>query len=170
MPRPTTKEELLTAMQKEHKALVEMLDSLPPEQLAMTSQTIEEWAIKDILAHVTAWEQMVLGWYAAGLRDEVPAMPADGFKWNQIPVLNQQIYEAHRLDPTDNVLAAFRASYQQILERIQAISDEEMFTPERYRWTRKNAMGTYFVSATSSHYHWARKEIWKCVKRDVALA
>ena len=33
---------------------------------------------------------------------------------------------------------------------------------KRYKWTGNNAMGAYFVSATSSHYHWATKHL----KRD----
>lgn len=107
---------------------------------------------------------MCLGWYRAGLRDEVPSLPAEGFNWREIPALNKQIYQQHRTRPLDEVLPAFHDSYAQMLETIQQISEEEMFTPERYAWTRKNAMGTYFVSATSSHCAWARKEIRKCLK------
>ena len=170
MPRPKTKDDLLAAMQKEHDLLGQLIDSLSPEQLATTSENIETWTVKDILAHITAWEQMCLSWYQAGLRDEVPPMPAEGFNWRQIPDLNQQVYKKHRLDSIDDVLESFQVSYREILEVIQGISEEEMFTPQRYRWTRKNAMGTYFVSATSSHYNWARKEIKQYLKRETTLA
>ncbi len=44
------------------------------------------------------------------------------------------------------------------------MSNEELFTAGRYAWTKKNTLGTYMVSATSSDYLWARKEIRKGFK------
>lgn len=167
MPRPISKEQLLTAMQKEHGKLIQLLATLSPETLNQSSEDIENWAIKDVLTHVTAWEQMVLSWYQAGLQGEVPELPAPGFNWRQIPALNQQIYEQHQMEPYDLVRQEFDASYEEMLDTVTAISNEDLFTPERFAWTNKNTMGTYFVSATSSHYVWAQKEIRKCLKRDV---
>lgn len=74
------------------------------------------------------------------------------------------IYEKHRDRPLAEVLEQSRASHQEILGVVQELSDEELFTAGRYAWTKKNTMGTYFVSATSSHYLWARKEIRKGLK------
>jgi hypothetical protein len=45
---------------------------------------VGEWSAKDVLAHLTEWEQMVLGWYHAGLAGETPALPAPGFKWSEL--------------------------------------------------------------------------------------
>ncbi|MEZ4667590.1 MAG: ClbS/DfsB family four-helix bundle protein [Anaerolineae bacterium] len=168
MARPKTKTDLLAAMQQEHDALEQLIESIPQGQLANVSETIEQWTVKDILAHVTEWEQMCLGWYQVGLRDEVPPMPAEGFKWNQIPALNQQIYERYRLQPIEDILESFNDSYKQMHKTVKEISEEEMFTPQVYKWTRKNAMGTYFVSATSSHYGWAQKEIKKRLKSQTS--
>ena len=163
MPRPKTKAELLTAMQREHEALEQLCQSLTPEQMTKTS-TITGYAIKDVLAHIYEWEQMCLGWYEAGLRGENPHLPAPGFNWAQTPALNQQIYEKHCHRSLDEVQKLFQNSYQQMLQTIQGISEEELFTPGRYAWINKNAMGAYFVSATSSHYDWAKKEVRKCLK------
>ena len=164
MPRPISKEQLLSAMQKEHDKLTHLLTSLPPETLNQSSEDIENWAVKDVLAHVTAWEQMVLSWYQAGLRGEIPELPAPGFNWRQIPALNQQIYEQHQMESYELVRQKFDASYEEILSTVNTLSSENLFTPELFAWTNKNTMGTYFVSATSSHYVWAQKEIRNCLK------
>ena len=164
MPRPTTKEQLLAQMHKEHEALVKYIDTLTPEQMAYT-HPVTKWAVKDALAHLTEWEQMCLGWYKAGLRGQSPPLPAQGFNWAQLPTLNQQIYEKHRDRPLVQVLKQFRASYRQMLKTVEALSEQDLFTPGRYAWTKKNTLGAYFVSATSSHYHWALKEARKCVKK-----
>ncbi len=163
MPRPTTKDQLLTQMQTEHKALEAFLATLTPEQLTRTHPVLER-SIKDVLMHLYAWEQLCLGWYRAGRAGHNPPLPAEGFKWNQIPALNEYLYEQHRDRPLAEVMDCFMTSYRQIRETVEAISEEELFTPGRYAWTNKNAMATYFISATSSHYNWARKEVKKCLK------
>ena len=61
MPRPKTKDQLLTAMRAEHDGLEQALTALTPEQLTTTSP-ITQWAIKDVLAHIFEWEQMCLSW------------------------------------------------------------------------------------------------------------
>lgn len=160
MPRPTSKTDLLQAIEKERSALEALLESLTSEQM-IAPGLMGEWAAKDIIAHLIEWEQMVLGWHAAGLRGETPELPAPGFKWNQTPALNQYIYEKHRDRPLDDVLAQFQTSHAEILGVIRGLSNDELFTASRFAWTQKNTLGTYFVSATSSHYLWARKEIRK---------
>jgi hypothetical protein len=160
MPRPTSKTDLLQAIEKERGALEAQLEILIPEQMTVPG-IVGEWSVKDVLAHLIEWEQMVLGWHAAGLRGETPELPAPGFKWNQTPALNQHIYEKHRDRHLDDVLAQFQASHKEILGVIQNLSNDELFTAGRFAWTKKNTLGTYFVSATSSHYLWARKEIRK---------
>lgn len=160
MPRPTNKIALLAAIDKERGALEALLETLTPEQM-VAPDVVGAWSVKDVLAHLVEWEQMALGWYRAGLRGEIPAMPAPGYKWNQTPQLNQMIYEKHRDRPLDEVLADFQRSHAEIVEVIKGLSDETLFTPGKVAWTRKNTMGTYFVSATSSHYLWARNHIRK---------
>jgi uncharacterized protein (TIGR03083 family) len=163
MPRPTSKADLLAAIDKERGALEALLETLTPEQMAAPG-IVGDWSAKDVLAHLIEWEQMVLSWHRAGLQGETPEMPAPGLKWNQTPELNQMIYEKHKTRPLDDVMAQFASSHQEILSVIQELSNEDLFTAGRYAWTKKNTAGTYLISATSSHYLWARKEIRKGLK------
>jgi hypothetical protein len=86
-------------------------------------------------------------------------------QWNQTPALNQHIYEKHRQRPLEDILAEFQSSHAEILGVIEGLSNEDLFTAGRFAWTQKNTLGAYFVSATSSHYLWARKEIRKGLKK-----
>jgi hypothetical protein len=101
---------------------------------------VGEWSVKDVLAHLIEWEQMVLGWHKAGLRDEIFELPAPGFKWNQTLALNQQIYEKHRDRPLEEVLEQFTTSYQEILKVIQGLSNDDflqlgdMLGPRKLPW------------------------------------
>ncbi len=160
MPRPTSKKDLLAAIEKERGALDQYLETLTPMQMEEPN-IVGAWSVKDVLAHLFEWMQMCMDWHKTGLRNEIPVLPAPGFKWNQTPQLNQHIYEKYQDMPLEEVLGKFEASSQEILEIIQALSNKELFTAGHFAWTKKNTLGTYFVSATSSHYLWATKEIRK---------
>ncbi len=160
MPRPHTKALLLSECQEEHDALEEFLDTLTPEQMTQPG-IVGEWSVKDVLAHLYEWEQMVLGWLGTSQRGEMPHVPAEGYKWNQLPALNEEIYKKYRQLRLDEILDMFKESYQQIVETIEGIPEETLFTPGLYPWMNKNTLAAYFTSCTGSHYRWARKEIRK---------
>jgi uncharacterized protein (TIGR03083 family) len=164
VPRPTSKDELLAAMVRERAKLDGVLDPLTPAQMVAPG-VVGEWSVKDMLAHLAEWEGMALGWYRAGLRGEAPEVPAPGYKWNETPRLNRAIFEKHRERPLDEVVAWFRSSREEMRGVIESLTDEQLFTPGRYAWTRKNTLGTYFVSATSSHDLWARTRIARWRRR-----
>jgi uncharacterized protein (TIGR03083 family) len=163
MPRPTTRNALLEAIEIERNALQQLLAELSPDQMVEPG-TVGEWSVKDVLAHLLEWEQMVLRWHSAGLRGKVPVTPAEGFNWAQLPQLNQQIFEKHHDRPLDEIQKEFSSSYKKMLKTIQGLSDEDLFTRGRYAWTKNNTLGAYFISSTSSHYHWARTNIRKGLK------
>jgi uncharacterized protein (TIGR03083 family) len=163
MPRPQSKPQLLSESQKEREALESFLSTLTPEQMTQPGM-LGEWSVKDVLAHLYEWEQMVLGWLAASQRGETPHVPAEGYKWSQLPALNEQIRAKHSGRSLDEILTLFRDSYSQVMQNIESLSEETLFAPGLYPWMNKNTLGAYFVSGTSSHYRWARKEMKKGLK------
>ena len=164
MPNPTTKGALLASIRTEWGALEEFLATLTPQQMDVPG-VIAEWSVKDVLAHLAEWEQLLLVWYQAGLRGEIPPLPAPGYSWAQMDDLNQKIYEKYCERSLEDVLAYFRASHLQVLEAVQAMTDDELFTPGRYAWTKQNALAAYVVPCTSEHYDWARQEMLKGLKK-----
>lgn len=163
MPRPTTKKQLLETIEAEQKALDQLLAGLLPAQMNEPG-VVGEWSVKDVLAHLLEWQQMVLRWYSAGLQGKALAIPAEGMNWAQLPQLNQQIYEKHCHRPLADIQKEFKASHKKCLSTIQSLSEEDLFTRGRYAWTKSSTLGAYFISSTSSHYLWARKNIKKGLK------
>jgi hypothetical protein len=150
-------------MQQEHEALEQYLETLSSDQKTQPG-VVGHWSAKDVLAHLLAWEQMCLGWYRAGKEGQTPHTPAKGFTWKETPELNQLIYEQYRDQSLEDVLKLFRASYQEMLNAVEAMSEEELFTPRYYRWTNTTTLASYVTSSTCSHYSWARKEIHRGIK------
>lgn len=164
MPKPTTKIQIIETAQKERAALEEFLATLTPEQMTKPN-VIGEWAVKDVLSHLVEWEGMVMKWYAEGLRGKIPAVPSEEYNWGQLPQLNHAIFLKHRDKPLAEVMKTFKASYKKIMKVIEDIPEKELFTRKIYKWTNNNPLAAYFVSATGSHYRWARTTIRKAIKK-----
>lgn len=160
MPKATTKTQLIEDAEKERAALEKLLATLTPEQMTQ-AKAAGEWSTKDVLAHLVEWEEMVMKWYAAGVKGKTPAVPSEEFNWGQLPQLNHAIYLKHRDKPLEQVLKEFKASYKKIMKVIDSIPEKELFTRGQYAWTRNNALAAYFNSATTAHYRWAKGEIRK---------
>ena len=163
MPRPTSKIELIATARTCHAALDAFLAAQPQRVLTRPNPDTG-WSIKDILAHLTAWEQMCLGWWRAGLRGEKPNLPAEGYKWSQLPALNAAIWKANHRRRYADVLLDYRASFDEIMATIDGLTNTQLFSREQVDWTGTNTLGAYFVSATSSHYDWALKLARRWVK------
>jgi hypothetical protein len=160
MSKPINKNEIIEAAQTERAALEKLLATLTPEQMTQ-SAAADDWSAKDVLAHLIEWEQMVMKWYETGAKGKVPAVPSEEYNWGQLPQLNQAIYLRHRDRSLADIEKDFKSSYKKIMKTIEAIPEKELFTRGQYAWTRNNLLSAYFVSATSSHYRWARTVIRK---------
>ena len=73
-----------------------------------------------MLSHLIEWEQMVILWVKSGMEGKIIPVPAEGFKWSQLPALNEKIFQEHREEPLDTVRTKFRESYQQTLARLKS--------------------------------------------------
>jgi hypothetical protein len=151
---------LVEVSEKEYAALEKLILTLGVEQMTRVSAP-GEWAIKDVLAHLYEWQQMFFRWYEAGLRSEKPAVPAEGYKWSELPALNLHIYEAYRDLSLKQILEMFRFSHHRTMDLIAALSEADLFTPGRWPWMNQNTLTAYINANTGSHYRWAREEIRK---------
>jgi len=156
---------ILQSIQTERRRLESNLASLSNEEMTEPG-VIGDWSVKDILAHLVDWEQRFLGWYQAGLHGEVPETPAPGLTWNDLDKLNQMIFDKHKDQPINEVKADFQTSYQQILQTVREIPEEEIFPVGRFAWTEKSNLAAYILANTANHYHyrWAKTGIRKWLR------
>mgnify|MGYP001814233253 FL=1 len=158
MPRPTTRAELLDQADREFERLFEVVDGVSAARLE-TPGACETWSVKDLLAHLDAWHRLFIGWEASGASGGTPDMPASGYSWKETPALNEHLHGLAAADAWDDVVAKLRESHDQVVDLIASYSDEDLFTKRRFAWTGSTSVGSYAVSATSSHYTWAAKLI-----------
>ena len=158
MPKPTTKSQLIEAAQKEYDALEKLIAPLTVDQMTHPPAA-GEWSIKDVLAHLYEWQQMFFRWYEAGLRGEMPAVPAEGYKWSQLPALNQHIYETYRDLPLDKALRLLCQSHAKTMSLLESLPEADLFQRGKYPWMNQNSLAAFINANAGAHYRWARAEI-----------
>lgn len=165
MGKRLPKAALLKEIGVERSRLDALIERLTPRQMTQAGVTLAGWSVKDILGHLIGWQQMFLGWYAAGMRGETPAMPAPGLTWRDIRKLNERIYRQHHRRSLPAVLADYNAFHQEMLDLIEEVADRDFVTVGRFAWAGPTwTLSDYLRANTASHYRWACKHIRKWLK------
>jgi hypothetical protein len=110
------------------------------------------WSVKDIVAHVTDWEERMVCWLGQAARGETPVMPEPGMTWEDLDRLNEQIYLASRDRPVAQVLDEFDRLDTHVIASVQAVSEEDLLTPGRFDWMRGEALWHLVAANTYWHY------------------
>ncbi|SHJ31372.1 ClbS/DfsB family four-helix bundle protein [Aquimarina spongiae] len=165
MPRPKTKEELITLSNDNYKKLLAYIRSMTPDELHTEfPKGYLNRNVRDVLAHLHHWHLMMLEWYKVGMTGKKPDMPAKGYTWKMTPDLNREIWKKYQNEDLEMVMTMFEKSFAALQKVIHTHTEEELFEKRKYKWTGTTSLASYLISATSSHYDWAYKLIKKCKK------
>jgi hypothetical protein len=165
MSRPKNKIELLDLSKKNFESLLGFIENLSQDdQNKEFPLGTMNRNIRDVLMHLHHWHLMMLEWYTIGMNGIKPEMPAKGYTWKTTPKLNKWIWEKYQTTTLEDSMVNIKSSYHKIRDLIESHTDEELFEKKRYKWTGTSSLGSYLVSATSSHYDWAIKLIKKAKK------
>ncbi len=167
MPRARTKDELIDFSTKNVENLLGFIDQLPEEcKEKKYDLNGRDETIADVLCHLHEWHLMMERWYTEGMAGKKPAMPREGYTWKTIPEMNREIWKQYQGTSLKDAVTLLKKSHKKMMTLIEKHSDEELFTAKKYPWTGTSSLGSYFVSATSSHYDWALKTI-KIIKKMI---
>lgn len=162
----TTKTDLIAAIERTRGELDDALAGLSPDAMRQPG-VCGEWSIKDVLAHITGWEQHMLRWYRAGQRGEEIEWPVPGFFTDEeVQRINQMMYEQNRDRSLDAVRADFEASYADVRAAVEAMREDEIFSAGRYAWTGEHPLLAYILANTEGHYteHAAQIRAWRAAQ------
>lgn len=162
MEKPQNKAELITQIAHSRSELVELLDGIT-EIDKCQAKTCGEWSIKDVMAHITFWEQSVMRWYRNGLISADENSPAPGFGWDQVDQLNQSVYEEHQADPLKAVQVAFDRSFAEVSIFINSLGETGLFEEHQYAWLGDFVLIDLVLNNTVDHYREHHQSIraWK---------
>ncbi|MEP7200045.1 MAG: maleylpyruvate isomerase N-terminal domain-containing protein, partial [Chloroflexota bacterium] len=90
------------------------------------------WSLKDIVAHVTAYEQWLVTWLAAAARGLLT--PPSVLNDSDIDRRNGVVYEQNKDRPLPDVLADAERVFQQLVAAVQALPDGDLVNEKRTAW------------------------------------
>lgn len=142
---------LLDLIRMEHAFLRRALAGLAPNELALPG-VVGEWSVKDILAHITTWEQRFLKALVVVERGEVPNWPEAGYTWDDLDALNERDFRANQDRPLAEVWADFEHSFAELVDKTASMSDAALLTPGYYGWTGEHALWRFLDANAGEHY------------------
>jgi hypothetical protein len=164
------KEFLLLNSDKNFQSLLEVIESIPTRKRCLSVETQErDKNFRDVLVHLYEWHAMLERWYKEGMDGDIPIMPAPGYKWRAINLLNMQIWENYQDVTLTHAMKKLKLSHERVMELIKLHTNEEIITKKYYKWTKTSNLYSYFAANTYDHYIWAIKKceaIAKSIKNE----
>ena len=156
---PTSKEELLARMREGREDWDAVLARVPAA--AMTRLTLSEgWSVKDLVAHVMAYER----WTAAQIRGAATGQPPTNlqqFGTADVPgdidemsldERNAAIWALYRDRPTAEVLDLARQAFDDLVGAIEGLPEETVTAPGAQGWTGGVALVAIVPKQSYEHY------------------
>jgi hypothetical protein len=165
MEETMTKSELLALVRAERKSLDAELANLDGD--LMTKPGVEGcWSIKDLIAHISVWEQRMIVWLKQTLRGDVPEQLPAGMTWDDLDRWNDQTYLEHRDRPLDEILAESSRSYRQAVRAVETMPEKALIEPDYYVWRGGKPLWEMVAANTFWHYREHRATIRAWLGRD----
>jgi hypothetical protein len=144
-----SKAQLLAELNNENANWQALLDDIGEANMTQP-EVAGGWSIKDIVAHITGWRRRTVARFQAALNHE-PDFP---LPWpselQEVDEINAWIYQSNRDRPLAEVLRDSREVFQQLVDTIDAFSDEELQDPRHFEWLEGEPLSGKFVFA---HFH-----------------
>ena len=167
MARAKDKIELINSANEKYLSLIKLLDIEDAILLSDFNFTITgseaHWKrdknIRDVLFHLYRWHQLLLDWLIANINGEEKSFLPSGYNWKNYSKMNEEFFAQGQEFNFDEVNAMLAESHNDVINVICRFSDNELFNKNVFSFTGTTTLGSYCISATSSHYDWAMKKI-----------
>jgi len=120
--------------------------------------------LRDVLVHLYEWHQLLLHWIQNNKEGVAVNFLPEPYNWKSYPQMNVEFWKKHQNTSLTEAKTNLKESHSKVMMLIDSFSDEELFTKKHFSWTGTTNLGSYCISATSSHYDWATKKIKKHIK------
>ena len=170
MSRPTTKLDLIMAAEEIYKKLNSLISNLTEDELSTPFDFTKDdkkkeahWRrdknLRDVLIHLYEWHQLILNWVNANQNGEPKPFIPSPYNWKTYGEMNMEFWEKHQKTSLLESKEMLNKSHEAVMSLVASLTNEELFSKHVFKWVGGSTLGSYFVSATSSHYDWAMKKL-----------
>ena len=170
MVRPQTKEDLMIAAKENFEKLNTLISKMSDKELTTPFDFSKDekkkeahWKrdinLRDVLIHLYEWHQLILNWVESNQKGEEKPFIPQPYNWRTYGDMNVEFWKKHQNTSLEDATKALQKSHKEVLKLAENFTNEELFSKKVYNWVGGSTLGSYFVSATSSHYDWAIKKL-----------
>ena len=170
MVRPQTKENLMIAAKENFEKLNTLISKMSDKELTTPFDFSKDekkkeahWKrdknLRDVLIHLYEWHQLILNWVESNQKGEEKPFIPQPYNWRTYGDMNVEFWKKHQNTSFEDATRILEKSHKDVLELAEKFTNEELFSKKVYKWVGGSTLGSYFVSATSSHYDWAIKKL-----------
>ncbi|KPU42923.1 hypothetical protein OXPF_36920 [Oxobacter pfennigii] len=175
MSRPATKPDLIKTAKEQFEKLEQLIDTMTDHEQNASfnfgngfNKKESHWDrdknLRDVLVHLYEWHQLLLNWVKANQGGKPKPFLPEPYNWKTYSQMNVGFWNKHQATPYAQSQKMVKESHTAVMAMIESFSNEELFTKNHFSWTGTSTLGSYCVSATSSHYDWAMKKVKKHIK------
>lgn len=126
-----SKTELMERVQTSWTNWKALLASAPMEWY-LESGVEEDWSLKDIVAHVAGWENLMAEWLEAVMRDETPVgWPRTN---EAVDGINARLYAEYQAKPLADVMVMAANAHKRAVAAVTAVPESNLFDADKYDW------------------------------------
>lgn len=114
------------------------------------------WSVKDVIAHLKAWQELSMMRLEAGQYGEEPVRPnwpeeLDLVTESNVDETNAWIYAMHHGLPWSSVYPVWRYGYLRFLALGEAIPEDVLLKKKRYDWIEGYSLGDSLINSAEHH-------------------
>jgi hypothetical protein len=149
MTLATTKAAFLDEIRASHAPLAAAIQTLGGDAWLEPLADMDDWARQDALAHVGWWSDHSVRVITALRAGEVPYERTPDF---DIDAQNRTILEEFRDRDAASARAYEAAAFERLLAAVEAASDEDLFTANRFAWLGDETLAAAIEWDSTKHY------------------
>lgn len=148
--QPENKAALLAVIQETRSHLDSLIQGLSENRKVLPGVSAE-WSIKDIMAHISAWERLAQDRIHAALTGETfkfPVIEGDNF----VDEFNSGVYERSKNAPLVEVEDEYHACHLDFIDQIKALDEDFLQQKLPFDWA--GDLTTQILISANTHWHY----------------
>ncbi len=151
-----TKAELTRMLEEEYRRWQKLLDGLSEAQIVKRDMP-SELSIKDVVAHLMAWQGLSVARLEAASNNAEPRydLGPDGLDPDadeNVDRINAWIHETYAQEPWPVTYRKWKDGFARFLELAKAMPEDTLMQPARYTWLRDAPLSRVLMSSYEHHH------------------
>ena len=147
---PSSLNDLLKVIDKERTNLESLITELTDSQ-KVEPGVESNWSIKDIMAHIAAWEKLAQDRINATITGnplKYPVIHGGDF----VDEFNRKVYDSNKDVPLNEIFTDFKKSHNVFLEQIKTLDDEILSQKLPFDWAGN--LTVQVIISANTHWHY----------------